>query len=242
MGHEHDTERYFDDNTPTYSLGRYRDVVEFLTGDTPGGASLLDLGCGSGNVLRLLATRARLGTIAGVDASGAALERCAAEVPGCTTYLGSVLDHDLRGRIGREFRYVLLGAVLHHLVGRTRRTSLALAGEGLANAWAFVEPGGSLILVEPTFRPRWLMTSLFHTKRLVTRVTAKRVPIFGYWNNLGAPVVSYYSHGDLVAHAGELPGGEIVVDRMSAMRLPVLWRLFGVTERADSVIVIRRVG
>lgn len=240
MDHDHGTERYFEEHTPAYSLRRYRPVVRFLTEDAPQGSSLLDLGCGSGNVLHLLSTRAPLGDLVGIDASRNLLDQCEAALPGCTTYQGSALDADLKARLGRDFRYVVAGALLHHLVGATRRRSLALARLGLGNAWSLVQSGGSLIVVEPTFRPRWLMGAVFHAKRLVTRVTSRRVALFGRWNNLGAPVVSYFSHQGLLAELRRLPGSQVVFEHKRARRLPAMWRLLGVTERADSVIVARK--
>jgi SAM-dependent methyltransferase len=240
VGHDERTERYFEANTPTYSLGRYQEVIEFLRADARPGASLLDVGCGSGNVLRLIAENSPVGDVAGVDVSSAYLAQCAAAVPGSRTYLGSILDPGLNEAVGRQFRYVLVGAVLHHLVGTSRKESLAYAREGLARAWSLVEPGGGLILMEPTFRPRWVMSSLFHAKRLVGRVTSGRVSLFGYWNNLGEPVVSYFSHAELLREAGALPRAAVALDLKKTKVLPALWRLIGVTERADSVVVARK--
>jgi len=234
------TEQYFERNTPEYSLGRYREVVEFLRADADAGSSLLDVGCGTGNVLKLLAENTPVAEVAGMDISRACLDRCAAAVPGCTTCLASILDDDLRAAVGRRFRYVLVGAVLHHLVGRDRPQSLARARKGLAGAWSLVETDGALIVMEPTFRPRWLMTALFHTKRLVSRVTSGRVSLFGYWNNLGEPVVSYLSHDELVRETARLPGAAVALDVKRTKRLRPAWRLAGVTEWADSVLVLRK--
>jgi SAM-dependent methyltransferase len=240
VGHDQRTERYFEQNTPAYSLGRYGEVVEFLQGDARPGASLLDFGCGSGNVLKLIVENSPVDDISGVDVSSAYLDQCAGELPGCRTYMGSILDPGLQATIGRRFRYVLVGAVLHHLVGDGRKESLAYAREGLASAWCFVEAGGALILMEPTFRPHWVMSALFHVKRLVSRVTSGRVALFGYWNNLGEPVVSYLSHEELVQKVRTLAGADIVLDLKKTKRLPAVWRLAAVTERADSVLVVRK--
>jgi len=240
LEHDQRTERRFEENTPTYSLGRYEEVVEFLRDDAPPDASLLDVGCGSGNVLKLIADNTSIDDLSGVDVSSEYLEQCAAAVLGCQTYLVSILDVDLEAAIGRRFRYVLVGAVLHHLVGNTRQKSLTYAREGLVNAWSLVEAGGVLVLMEPTFRPRWLMSALFYIKRLVSRVASGRVSLFGYWNNLGEPVVSFFSHHVLVREARELPGASFVLELKKTKSLPLIWRLTGISERADSVLIMRK--
>ena len=165
VGHDERTHRYFEENTPTYSLARYAEVVDFLREDAGPTAGLLDVGCGSGEVLKLVADNTPIDDIAGVDVSAAYLERCAALLP-CKTYLGSILDSDLAAIIGRRFRYVLVGAVLHHLVGESREESADFARLGLQNAWALVDAGGGLILMEPTFRPRWLTARPFTSSGL----------------------------------------------------------------------------
>jgi SAM-dependent methyltransferase len=240
VGHDKRTERYFEKYTPEYSLNRYKEVVEFLRADTHAGSSLLDVGCGSGNVLKLLVENTPVNEVAGIDVSRTYLDKCAALVPGCKTYLASILDKDLQAIVGRQFRYVLVGAVLHHLIGRSRSESLAYAREGLRGAWSLVEPGGALILVEPTFRPRWLMNLLFYVKRLVSKFTSRRVSLLGRLNNLGEPVVSYFSHTELLREAEKLPGADIVIDLKKMKSLPVIWRMAGVTERAISVLIVRK--
>lgn len=241
VGHDERTECYFEENTPVYALGRYAEIVEFLRDDAGAAASVLDVGCGSGNVLKLIADNTSIDDVAGLDVSAAYLEQCAALLR-CKTYLGSILDPDLETTIGRPYRYVLVGAVLHHLVGKSREGSLAYARQGLLNAWTLVGAGGGLILSEPTFRPRWLMSALFHVKRLVSRMASGRVSVFGHWNNLGEPIVSYFSHAELVQEAVRLPGGKVVLDMKKTKSLPTVWRLAGIDERADSVLVIRKEG
>ena len=81
--HDERTEQYFDANTPRYSSGRYKAVVKFLRKDAAPGSSLLDVGCGSGDVLRLISDETPVGELAGLDISAASLDRCAAAVPGC---------------------------------------------------------------------------------------------------------------------------------------------------------------
>lgn len=234
------TQRYFDEHTPAYTPGRYSVLVDFLRADATGDASLLDLGCGDGSGLKVLVDGTSITDVAGLDVSPAYLEKCAALLPGCRTCLASLLDDDLQAKVGGRFRYVLAGAILHHLVGRDRQESLAHARAGLRAAWALVEEGGGLVVMEPTYSPHWLMTALFHTKRLVSRVTSDRVTLFGHWNNIGEPIVSYFSHDELVREVAALPGAAraLVVER--TRRIPLPWRLAGVTRRAESVVIARK--
>jgi len=233
------TTEYFEKNTPVYSKGRYAKVVEFLREQDADGASLLDVGCGSGNILRLIADNTHIAELGGLDVSPNYLEQCAQAVP-CETYLGSILDDSLRTSIGRSYRYVLVGAVLHHLVGSTRRASLEMARHGMVNAWHLVRAGGCLIVMEPTFRPRLMCTSLFHVKRVVSRFTRRRVSFLGRWNNLGEPIVSYFSHDELLVELAHLPGATTVLDIRKRKARPLVWRLAGVTERSDSILILRK--
>lgn len=240
IGHDERTERYFEEHTPVYSIKKYADVLAFLRDTAGPQASLLDIGCASGGLLKLVMDNTSIQDVAGVDVSPAYLDQCVAAVPTCRTSLASILDEDLRMAVGREFSFVVVGAVLHHLVGSTRRKSLKYAREGLANAWSLVEPGGTLIIEEPTYRPRWLMGGLFYVKRLVSSLVPGRVTIFGHWNNLGEPVVSYFSHAALVQEASELPGATLVLDMRRLRRRSLAWRLIGVRERAGSLLALRK--
>jgi SAM-dependent methyltransferase len=240
VAYDERTQRYFDEHTPEYSLGRYSVLVEFLRADATDGASVLDIGCGSGSGLKLLVDHTPIADVAGLDVSPAYLDKCAALLPGCQTCLASILDEDLQIKVGRRFRYVLAGALLHHLVGRDRPESLAHAREGLRAAWSLVEEGGGLVVMEPTYSPRWLMSSLFHVKRLVSRVASGRVTLFGHWNNIGEPIVSYFSHDELVREVAALPGAGKALEVEGARRIPWPWRLAGVTRRAESVVIARK--
>jgi SAM-dependent methyltransferase len=240
VAYDERTQRYFDEHTPEYTPGRYSALVEFLRADATDGSSLLDIGCGSGSGLKVLVDNTPVSDVAGLDVSPAYLDKCAALLPGCQTCLASILDEDLQIKVGRRFRYVLAGAILHHLVGRDRKESLAHAREGLRAAWSLVEEGGGLVVMEPTYSPRWLMSSLFHVKRLVSRVASGRVTLFGHWNNIGEPIVSYFSHDELVREVAALPGAGKALEVEGARRIPWPWRLAGVTRRAESVVIARK--
>lgn len=238
--HDKKTQSYFDANTPVYSTGRYSRILGFIGNDRVAGRSFVDLGCGTGNIIKLFADGTGISDLAGVDVSEAYLKKCRENNPGAKTYLGSILQGDLSTALGRRFGFVLVGAVLHHLVDKTRAQSFAFSKQALANAWSIVEPGGCLVIMEPTFRPKATMSLLFYVKRGVSQLTSKRVSVFGYWNNLGEPVVSYMSHQHVKDDLLELPGGTLEMEAHDTKRLSLLWRLCGITERSDSVFILRK--
>lgn len=113
---------------------------------------------------------------------------------------------------------VLAAALLHHLVGSTRRASLNDAVHGLSNAMRMVKPGGTLVVLEPVHRPRTESSTLFWMKRATTSMTDQRISVFGYWNNVGAPVVSFYSPSQVLEMV-KRAGGEIIATQSAPERV-----------------------
>jgi SAM-dependent methyltransferase len=98
-----------------------------------GGTSALDIGCGTGNLLRRLAER--FPQVLGVEADPATAERAAAAVrtlPGA-----SVVNASFPLADGRRYDFVSMVAVLHHL-------PLLQGIEAVRDA---VAPGGRLVIV-----------------------------------------------------------------------------------------------
>jgi len=240
VSHDAQTQNYFNNNTPVYSTGRYTKVVEFINSDLQAERSFIDLGCGTGNIIQLFGANTTIRDLAGMDIGAAYLSKCQENNPTAATYLGSILQPDLANMIKRRFGYVLVGAVLHHLVLKTRAQSFELSKQALANAWSLVHEGGCLVIMEPTFKPRLIMSLLFHVKRIISSITSERVSLFGYWNNLGEPVVSYMSHEHVRQDVLDLPGGSLVLDTCDRHKVSALWRLCGITERADSILILRK--
>ena len=134
-----------------------------------------------------------------MDVSANLLERTREAVPGCETHLGSIIDPALVDQIGRErFDFAVIAAVLHHLIGRTRRESHERARLAVLHALELLKPGGHLIVVDEGFSPPRVVDAVFYVKKAVTRLTSRRVGILGEWNNIGPPVVSYYTNEQLV--------------------------------------------
>ena len=99
-------------------------------------------------------------------------------------------------------------------------------------------PGGYLIVMEPTFTPAAPLFALFWLKTVLAKIFHRRLPVGGYWNNIGAPVVSYYSRDQLLAMLRTQPGVEIV----QVEEVPqALSRLAGpLVSKSNTTIVARR--
>jgi len=205
IAHDAATEAYFDAHVPEYSVTRFAHVERFLHSHAGPGSSLIDVGCGTGNTLEHLRGATPIAHVAGLDVSSACLARTRERL-GCRTYQGSIYDPRVVEAIGDRFDFALLSAVLHHLIGRTRSESRHYAQLAVQHAARLLKPGGHVLVVEPVFYPERAMDAVFYVKKAVSRVTARRIPILGYWNNIGAPVVSYYTHEQLVEMVGSAGG------------------------------------
>jgi SAM-dependent methyltransferase len=191
-----ETVAYFDANVPEYSVGRLEHAADFIRQRATGDSALVDIGCGVGNTLEFVADATGIEHLAGIDVSTSCLSKTAERVPS-ELHHGSILDRSFVDGIGARFDFALLVAVLHHLVDKTRRRSKINAATAISNALRLLKPGGSLIIHEPAFEPSLAMDAVFHLKRSVGLMTKRRVPVFGYWSNIGPPVVSYYGVAEL---------------------------------------------
>ena len=229
---------YFDRLTPEYHHGRMDEVIEVLSHHAKASDTLVDIGCGSGNILERICKETCIGRVSGIDVSVRSLERTRRRLE-CATYHGSILDGDFVESIRERFDFVLLGAVLHHLIGTSRRGSRRLAETALSRSLALLKPGGLLLIFEPVLSPKLAMDLLFYLKKLVTVVTNDRVPVFGYWNNIGAPVVSYYRTDDLVQMVKRTAEGELVERLVRDSARSRLLRLARIV-RSDATLVVRK--
>ena len=204
VARDEDTVAYFDQHTPEYGTSRLEPAARFIRERGHEGSSLIDVGCGVGNTLEYLVHAGGIEGTAGLDVSARCLEQTRERVD-AETFLGSVLDRELVESIGPKYDFAVVAAVLHHLIGDSRRESREHAKLAVANSKRLLKPGGHLIIHEPVYSPYSAMTALFYVKKTVTRITDRRVGLFGYWNNIGAPVVSYYTEPVLeeMLRAGE---------------------------------------
>jgi SAM-dependent methyltransferase len=233
--HDQGTVEYFDRHAPEYGESRLDFAAGAIRERAGASSSLLDLGCGSGNTLAHLGAATGIDDLVGVDVSRTLLGRAAER--GLRTVEGSILDPALPGRLGRRFDFVVVAAVLHHLVGRSRSASKRNALTAVANGMRMVEPGGHLVIVEPVWYPRVAMVGLFWAKAVVSRLTASRVPLGGEWNNIGAPVVAYYTNEELLEMVAAQRRATIAA---SCFEPAPLGRLNAVFNKTDTTLVVRR--
>lgn len=221
-----------------YAPSRLRFATNQIRSRAHPDSTLLDIGCGTGTLLELLESETGTSHLTGMDVSAGALGVAAQRVT-CETVQASILDPNLTEQVPDRFDFVVIAAVLHHLVGRSRRHSRQLAATALETAISLLADGGHLVIVEPTFTPRWAMDAMFFTKKQVTRFTAGRVEILGNWNNIGAPVVSYYSPTELRVLLADA-GADVVEFHNAEGKLRRLPRRLGITGRWDTTVIARR--
>ncbi len=103
-----------------------------------------------------------------------------------------------------------------------------------------MRPGGALFVLEPVFYPALTMSLVFYVKRAVTTITTRRVQLFDRWNNLGAPVVSYYTNEELRRMTEADPRSELLAVRSVPGRITALQRAALIYRREDTTLVLLR--
>lgn len=187
------TRAYFDHNTPHFSnAARLQFAVDHVNASALSRGSLVDIGCGDGATLEVFQRGTSLSRLVGLDVSDRLLELARARL-GCETVCGSILDRDLVAQNAGSFDFAVLSQILHHLIGKTRTSSFSLATEAVDHAFRLLRPGGFLILFEPAYRPRNLMTAVFWIKKTVSSLASGRIELSRRWANIGEPIVSYYT-------------------------------------------------
>ena len=236
---------YFDRHCHEYGRNRIRGVAKLLRPYVGPESRLVDVGCGTGGNLARLSKALKLTDVTALDASAESVAQAAERMPQATTRVASLLDDADVAPLRGQYDVVLMAAVLHHLVGATRAESRRNAEVGLANAASLARPGGLVVVLEPVFTPRGVAgallapsDTLFWLKRAVTTVTDERLPVLGYWNNIGAPVVSFYGYTEvssMIIKAGLRP-----VSRQE--RAHSLGMLDRVVRRGDATYVAQSPG
>ena len=230
---------YFDREMASYSPGRLDHIVEFLADNASGYHDLLDVGCGTGNILAEIITRTPIHSAAGLDISPRCLDRTKQRL-GCTTYLGSILDTFYIEQFLPRFDFVLMSAVLHHLVSSNRYDSLRRMEHAVQNAFIPVRPGGYLMIFEPGICPAWASSLLYQTKKAVTRFTSRRLQLFDKWNNIGAPVILFLTDKQLETILKKSVAGTICESFVDEAPVNKLWRLAGITRRLNMTFIIQK--
>ncbi|MCI0394001.1 MAG: class I SAM-dependent methyltransferase [Chloroflexi bacterium] len=204
------TVAYFDSCGARWSPGRYRYVIEMLSRRAGPDSNLIDIGCGSGNILNFLQARTPIQKLVGLDPSPAYLATVQEQLQ-CETILGSILDEAIVTQHTGRFDFAIMGDVLHHLVGNTRAVSRVYAGQAIANALRLVKESGYLLILEPLFRPGFVVTGIFYLKVLMTSLFPERLELFNKrWVNIGAPVVSFYNEAQLAQMIHQVAGATLM--------------------------------
>lgn len=186
---------YFE-TTPDYSPKRLEFTLPFLSALTADDL-VIDVGCGTGTALTWTSENTHLTNLVGVDPSPASLEVASNRVS-MTAVEGSILDESVISPYEGKTSAVLMAAVLHHIVGNTRRESIANVEAALDNVARLLSPEGRLLLFEPCYGPRPLMGTVFWIKRagIAASVPPRALP-GPDWVNPGPPLVSYLTPDQL---------------------------------------------
>lgn len=225
-------EKYFNEHTPVYELERFRSAFEFMRKNAAPGSTCMDIGCGAGNVLEYVKNELSL-EVSGMDFAenyvAQASKRC-----GCEILKGSILDTAFIEGIKKEYDFVLMGAILHHLVGGTRTGSRDLAKSAVRNAMKLLKKNGYLVVIENAYSPSFPMTVIFYIKRFMSSLSNKRVAFLNGWNNIGAPVVSFYTNDQI---RRMIPADIVKDEAVDYPDLSLVWKLAGI-KRASWVTFI----
>lgn len=234
------TIEYFDKETPEFSLERLDHALSVINKNCHDKSSLIDIGCGTGNLLKYISDNTALNIFYGIDVSKKCLLKTHEKV-NCTTICGSILDSQFIKSINQKFDIALMGAVLHHLIGKNRKESKSNAILAIMNAIKLLRNNGLLIIIEPVFYPPAIMDILFLVKKHVSKITSKRIEIFGKWNNIGAPVVSYYTNEELFSMIEQINNCKIVDQDIKEKKVGFIMKLFGISRRVDTTIIVQKI-
>jgi SAM-dependent methyltransferase len=195
---EREVSAYFDALVPEYPNERFDFAVEFINAHKTSESSLLDIWCGSGNVLNYIKNKTGLINISGIEISQNYIQKARSRLQ-CEIYSGSVLDKDIISKFNKQYDFTILGAVLHHLIGDTWHQSRENAELAVKNALRLTKRHGHLIILEPIYFPALSMLILFYVKRFITRfISDERIHILGTGeSNIGAPVVAFFTKREL---------------------------------------------
>lgn len=228
---------YFDRHLPRYIVSQ--DLIDFIGQYSKPNSSIIDIGVGTGDVLALVAEQIGERNLYGMDISRLSLQQ-AQERTGCRTYWASILEKDLAEKVGRKFDIAIMKSILHHLISRNRNESKRLAISAIENAAALLNDKGYLVIGEPGFYPSFSMDILFYIKKFFSRVTTRRLEIFSQFNNIGPPVVSYYTNEQLVGMINNIPFLRIRENRVVPRRTSALMRATLITKAISTFMVVQK--
>jgi len=184
------TKKYYQDNSPSYCENIYHLAGRHLKGKKL--EKVLDVGCGDGQGIKYLSSL--LGVeVCGMEEATVYKEKLA-RLKNKIFYI-SALDEAAINKITERFDVIVISRVLHHLVSDSPYKSREVAANAVKNLSKLLKNEAEVIILEPIFEPALLNKLVFYIKKLLAPLG--RVKIFGYWNNLGAPVVNYFSKKEI---------------------------------------------
>jgi len=227
------SKKYFDKYTPTYSIERLELVITWLKRIKNSKTSLLDIGCGDGSCLQYISKKTGIKNLAGIDESDKYIKIAPKNINA-----KFVCADVLKLRIKEKYDVILIMAVLHHLIGKSRKESKKLAEKAINNCLKILKEDGSLIIFEPVFSNYLMMDILFYLKKILSKISNKRITLFGHWNNIGAPVVSYFSQESLIKIIKQ-NGGITKKSKYILAKPKIIYKLFNI-ERGDLYLRIKK--
>jgi SAM-dependent methyltransferase len=190
------TKSYFNDLTPHFSPNRYNFALDYINQHADNTTKLIDIGCGDGSTLLLIKENSRICNLTGMDISEQYLNKAKMNVQ-CNTIQASILDNDIIQQYRDHYDFCILGAVLHHIIKKTRKSSYRAVHRAIKNSLELLKNDGYLIIFEPTLRPKFLMDVIFYIKKFFSLFTSNRIELGFRWLNIGLPIVSYYTKSQI---------------------------------------------
>jgi len=225
------SKRYFEKFSPNYSLDNFSLIVDYLRGKKR--KDILDVGCGDGRSLEVLNKYLNADVFGLEEAEGykIKMKKNLAE----KIFWMSILDGGILKKVNRKFDAVIISRVLHHLVSQSPQKSKELSCRAIRNAFKLTQKGGEVIISEPIFEPACLNSFVFYIKKFFSRITRRRVTLFGHWNNIGEPLVSYFTINEIKELAHKY---NIVEFKLEKYKSTFLINFF--FKRLEVFVVLRR--
>jgi len=129
------------------------------------GDSLLDIGCGNGYFADSTLAETNISCACGLDISSAMLS-LNKRLPNKCLCLASALQLPFRPR---SFTFVHFDAVLHHVVGTSRKSSVQNARDVIQSCVALTKKDGYLVLTERCVNSRISSTIIFYALKFLSR-------------------------------------------------------------------------
>ena len=134
--------------------------------------------------------------------------------------------------IGSKFNFVVMGFILHHLIGQTREESRLYAKQAISHASKLLKDGGYLFICALAYYSILFDGDRISHKKFIARMTSKRIYLFRKWAHIGMLVVSFYTNEQLIEMIDETPNVELVEQNIEPSAF--------IIRRIKTTLVIRR--